>query len=146
MFPISGEKLQTLIPQKPPFVLINSLKEVQDKTCTTIFHFDEHHVLCDHGKLSLAGLLENMAQTAGCKMGYEDYTKGKSPRVGFIGEVRDFVYSRLPKAGEELTTEITIENQVFGSVTVVSGKILLGSEQIASCRMKVFFEAEPEIS
>lgn len=142
MFPISGEKLEALIPQKHPFVLINSLKKVQDKTCTTTFQFDEHHVLSDQGKLSLAGLLENMAQTAGCKMGYDDYMNGKPPRVGFIGEVRDFIYSRLPKAGEELTTEITIENQVFGSVTVVSGKILLGGEQIASCRMKVFFEAE----
>ncbi|MBL0308168.1 MAG: 3-hydroxyacyl-ACP dehydratase [Bacteroidetes bacterium] len=144
MFPINGEKLEQLIPQKKPFVLISSLSSVTDKTCTTTFSFDADHVLCEDGKLSMAGLLENMAQTSGCKLGYEDYLNGKPPRIGFIGEIRDFVYTRLPIIGEELTTEITIENQVFGTVTVVSGRIMNAGNEIASCRMKVFFEPEPE--
>jgi predicted hotdog family 3-hydroxylacyl-ACP dehydratase len=144
MFPINGNELSNLIPQKPPFVLINSLKTINEKICITSFFVTTDHVLFSNGKLSLAGLLENMAQSSGCKLGYEDFMAGKKPRVGFIGEVRDFQYSRLPFAGEELTTEITVENKVFGSVTVVSGKIFSREEEIASCRMKIFFEPEPE--
>lgn len=144
MFPISGDQLTNLIPQKPPFVLINSLDAVNEKSCVTTFTVNPDHVLVDRGKLSLAGLLENMAQSSGCKLGYDDFNEGKKPRVGFIGEVRDFQYSRLPLTGEELRTEITVENKVFGSVTVVAAKIFSGDEEISSCKMKVFFQPEPE--
>lgn len=144
MFPIHGETLTALIPQKHPFVLISSLQEVNDVTCITTFKFDATHVLCENGKLSPAGLLENMAQSAGCKIGYDDFMRGKKHSVGFIGEVRDFAFTRLPNAGEELTTEVTIENKVFGTVTVMTGKIKVKDEEIASCRMKVFFQPEEE--
>ena len=90
----------------------------------------------------LAGLLENMAQSAGCKMGYEDFTENKNSRRGFIGEVKNFSVFRLPDVGEELTTEIIIEGKVFGAVTLVAGKVFVGKEEISSCNMKVFFEPE----
>ncbi len=144
MLPISGQELINLIPQKPPFVLISSLESVNENTCITSFRFTGDHILCDNGKLSPAGLLENMAQSAGCKMGFEDFLSGKKPRVGFIGEVREFEFSRLPLPGEELLTEIIIENKIFGAVTVMSGKVSAGEETIARCKMKVFFQPEPE--
>ncbi len=142
MFPISGDQLIQFIPQKPPFVFINELREVNENKCITTFSFDESNVLCDNGKLSLAGLLENMAQSAGCKMGYEDYIANTKSRRGFIGEVKNFSVCRLPCIGERLTTEIIIEGKVFGAVTLISGKIKVGDEEISSCNMKVFFVPE----
>ncbi len=144
MLPISGEQLIQFIPQKPPFVLISSLTEINEDTCVTTFSFEATHVLCENGKLSAAGLLENMAQSAGCKMGYEDFIAQKKSRRGFIGEVKDFHFTRLPDAGEELITEIIIEGKVFGAVTLIAGKIRSGDVEIASCKMKVFFEPEEE--
>lgn len=144
MFPINGSKLTNLIPQKPPFVFIDSLNDVTENKCITNFTFKADNVLCENGKLMLAGLLENMAQSAGCKMGYEDFTENKKSRRGFIGEVKNFSVSRLPNVGEELTTEITIEGKVFGAVTLIAGKTFVGNEEIASCNMKVFFEPEEE--
>jgi predicted hotdog family 3-hydroxylacyl-ACP dehydratase len=144
MLPIQGENLTAFIPQKHPFVFIDSLDEVTENTCATSFRFNANHQLCENGHLSAAGLLENMAQSAGCKIGFDDFQKGKKHSVGFIGEVRDFAFSRLPEAGEELTTHINIENKVFGTVTVMTGKIMSGEEEIASCKMKVFFQAEEE--
>ena len=144
MFPISGNQLTLFIPQKPPFVFIDSLNEVSDNKCITTFTFKADNVLCENGKLMLAGLLENMAQSAGCKMGYEDFTGNKKSRRGFIGEVKIFSVLRLPNIGEELTTEITIEGKVFGAVTLVAGKVFVENQEIASCKMKVFFEPEEE--
>lgn len=144
MFPISGEQLTNLIPQKPPFVFIHSLNEVSDNKCITTFKFEADNVLFENGKLMLAGLLENMAQSAGCKMGYEDFIENQKSRRGFIGEVKNFSVSRLPIVGEELTTEITIEGKVFGAVTLITGKVFVSDEEISSCNMKVFFEPEPE--
>ncbi|MBP7390014.1 MAG: hypothetical protein KA841_06395, partial [Chitinophagales bacterium] len=143
-FPISGQELVQLIPQKEPFVFISSLLSVDERRCTTTFTFDPNHALCNYGNLSIGGIIENMAQSSGCKMGYENFMKGKPARAAFIGEVREFTYSRLPKAGELLTTEITIENMVFGSVVVIAGKVKVGREAIASCKMKVFFETDEE--
>jgi len=144
MFPINGDRLTQLIPQKPPFVFINSLNEVSADKCVTTFTFEADNVLCENGKLMLAGLLENMAQSAGCKMGHDDFMQGKKPRVGFIGEVKNFSVLRLPNVGEELTTEIIVEGKVFGSVTLIAGKVFVANEAIASCNMKVFFEPEAE--
>ena len=146
MFPISGDRLTNLIPQKPPFVFINSLNEVSDNACITSFTFGTDNVLCENGKLMMAGLLENMAQSAGCKMGYEDFIENKKSRRGFIGEVKDFSVLRIPAAGEQLTTKIKVEGKVFGAVTLIAGKIFVDDEEIASCKMKVFFEPdEPTI-
>ena len=142
MFPINGDRLTQLIPQKRPFVFIDSLNEVITDKCITTFKFEADNVLCENGKLMLAGLLENMAQSAGCKMGYEDFIEKKKSRRGFIGEVKNFSVSRLPEVGEELTTEVTIEGKVFGAVTLIAGKVFVNKEAIASCNMKVFFEQE----
>jgi hypothetical protein len=43
----------------------------------------------------------------------------------------------LPKTGDELITEITIENQIF-DVTLISGKINCNNKIIAQCKMKIF--------
>lgn len=145
-FPIQGDDIIRLIPQKPPFVFISSLENITEQTCTTIFNFDSSCLLCENDHLTIAGVLENIAQSSGCKMGYDDFVAGKDPRAAFIGEVRDFTYSRLPKIGEKLITEITIENKVFGAVVVVFGKVTSNREEIASCRMKVFFEVEEEVA
>jgi predicted hotdog family 3-hydroxylacyl-ACP dehydratase len=141
MFPISGEMLAGLIPQKQPFTFLNSLEEVSETTCTTKFKAEAGNVLCDNGKLNPAGLLENIAQTSGCKLGYENFLKGKSNTLGFIGEVSEFSYNRLPAIEEELTTTVTIEKKVF-DVLIISGKVKIGNEEIAQCRMKVFIAAE----
>ena len=143
MLPISGDKLIELIPQKFPFVLISTLLEVSEKTCSTTFRFDESHVLCWNGQLTSAGLMENIAQTAAAKTGYECLMKGSKIPIGFIGDVRDFVYTKHPKPGEEITTQVTIINEIF-DVTIISGVVRLNGEEIASCVMKIFVEPEPK--
>jgi predicted hotdog family 3-hydroxylacyl-ACP dehydratase len=141
MAPISGKKLVELIPQKPPFVLIGSLLEVSEKTCVTTFKIDAAHVLFHNGKMSTAGLMENIAQTAAAKMGYECFLENKKIPIGFIGDVRDFTFTRLPKADEEITTQIVIDNKIFDA-TMITGKVKLGDEIIATCKMKIFVEPE----
>ena len=76
--PITGQRLIDLIPQKPPFVLISSLLQVSDTRSVTKFTFNESHVLCNSGKLTVAGMMENIAQTAAAKMGYECNLLGKN--------------------------------------------------------------------
>ena len=139
-FPIKGAELISLIPQKHPFVFISSLEKIEGSKGYTTFLFESNHTLCFNNTLTVAGLLEHIAQSAGCKSGYETFIAGKEGRRGFIGEIRNFVCYRLPKAGELLQTEIMLEATVFGSVNIVSGRTKVGAEEIASCTIKIFFE------
>ena len=139
--PIAGQKLIDLIPQKLPFVLISSLHQVSEKHSVTTFTFEETHVLCHEGILTVAGVMENIAQTAAAKMGYECNLQGKKIPIGFIGDVRDFSFTKLPLAGEEIETEIIITNQIF-DVSIITGSVKLNGEEIAHCKMKIFVEPE----
>ena len=139
--PITGQNLIDLIPQKPPFVLISSLQHVSDSHSITTFTFDESHVLSNEGKMTIAGMMENIAQTAAAKMGYECNLLNKKIPIGFIGDVRDFSFTKLPLAGEEIETEIIITNQIF-DVSIITGSVKLNGEEIAHCKMKIFVEPE----
>ena len=141
MLPITGDALIELIPQKPPFVLISGLHQVSEHQCVTTFLVQNTHVLYNKESLSAPALLENIAQTCAVKVGYECSLVNKKVPVGFIGDIKDFRYSRLPKHGEELRTEIVIEHQIF-DVTIIAGKITIDGEEIAGCKMKIFVEPE----
>lgn len=141
MEPITNTDLLALIPQKHPFVMISELVHADEKKCTTQFEILEKNVLCDNGILNPSGLIENIAQSCAAHKGYECMVQNQAVPVGFIGEVRDFTYSKLPKAGDIITTEITIENQIF-DVTLISGKVFHDRIEIASCAMKIFVRKE----
>lgn len=139
--PINGTKLIALIPQRPPFVFISELLELSSSFCKTSFTVSDDCILSDNGIMNAGGLIENMAQTCAAKAGYEYTLINKVIPVGFIGDVRNFSCTQLPKVGEKIFTTIEIENEVFG-VSIISGKVELNGNIIASCKMKIFVEQE----
>ena len=134
---ITGDALLDLIPQRPPFVLIDALVSADDTSCATAFRISGDHVLCDDGRLNHSGLLENMAQTAAAMSGYMARQKGDKQDIGFIGDIRDFTCTHLPSQGDEIITYVDVETEIF-EVTIVIGRVLLADREIASCRMKIF--------
>lgn len=141
MLPVAGDELIELIPQRPPFVMISKLLNAGAGICETSFLVQADNVLCDKGKLNPSGMIENIAQTCAAMKGYECKKENKKAPAGFIGDVKDFSYSMLPVVGEEIQTEIVIEHKIF-DVTLISGKITLNGEEIASCKMKIFVQNE----
>lgn len=141
MLPISGSEMIALIPQRPPFVMIDKLLKADATSATTSFVIRADNVLCDNGKLNTSGLIENMAQTAAAMAGYRSKLINEVRPTGFIGQISNFDCARLPAVGDELITEINEEKEVFG-VAIILGKVLLNNEVIASCKMKIFRMAE----
>ena len=70
-----------------------------------------------------AGLLENMAQTAALGAGYLAKAENRPVVSGYIAAVNNLEVFGLPGVGDELITEVKIENHIF-NVTVISGKVL----------------------
>jgi len=134
---IHVENIQSLIPQRPPFVMIDKLLSFSETATTTGFSVRADNIFVENGLLKEPGLVENIAQTAAARAGYVSQTENKPVQVGYIGAVNNLQVFMLPKTGDELITEITIENQIF-DVTLVSGKITCNGQPVAQCKMKIF--------
>lgn len=135
VFPV--ENIIPLIPQKPPFVMVNKLLHIDETSTRSSFHINGDNVFVKDNLFQEAGLLENIAQTAALRAGYLASEENKPVKTGYIGAVKDFEVFILPKVGDELITEVIIENQIF-DVTVFSGKIWHNENLLARCEIKVF--------
>ncbi|OKS88902.1 3-hydroxyacyl-ACP dehydratase [Mucilaginibacter polytrichastri] len=128
-----------LIPQKAPFVMVDQLLFADETTARCSFIIKADNPLISDGLFQESGLLENIAQTAAAHAGYRAIAENKPVAAGFIGAVKDLEVFALPKTGDELLTEITVEDQVF-EVTVISGKVWCNDQMLASCEMKIFVQ------
>jgi predicted hotdog family 3-hydroxylacyl-ACP dehydratase len=126
-----------LIPQKPPFVMVDQLIFVDEEITRTTFTVQADNVLTENGVFSEAGLIENIAQTAAAGAGYKAMQQNEPVKAGFIGAIKDLEIFGLPKIGQLLETEVHIENQVF-NVTIVTGKVACAGKLLAQCEMKIF--------
>jgi predicted hotdog family 3-hydroxylacyl-ACP dehydratase len=134
---IAIDNIETLIPQRPPFVMIDKLLSFSETTTTTGFSIKTDNIFVEDGLFKEPGLVENIAQTAAARAGYVSQTESKPVLVGYIGAVNNLQVFMLPQTGSELITEITTENQIF-DVTLISGKITCNGQLIAQCKMKIF--------
>jgi predicted hotdog family 3-hydroxylacyl-ACP dehydratase len=131
------EDIRALIPQKAPFVMVGKLLYADETTTRSSFIITNDNVFVKDSIFQEAGLMENIAQTAALRAGYMAQKDRKPVATGYIGAVKDFEVFNLPKIGDELTTEITIQNQIF-NVTVIDGKVWHNGSLLAQCEMKVF--------
>src|SRR4051812_18920654 len=103
------------IPQRPPFVLVTELISCNEERTLSSFTIPQLHVLVEEGKLTESGLVENMAQTAACGMGYRGAEGKEVSRVGFIGALKNLKVKRLPPAGSTITTEVRTLHTVMNA-------------------------------
>ena len=134
---ITVENVQDLIPQRPPFIMIDKLLSFSETATSSSFAIKTNNIFVENGEFKEPGLVENIAQTAAARAGYISKTGNKPVLVGYIGAVNNLQVFFLPKTGDELITEITIENQIF-DVTLISGKIVCNEKKVAQCNMKIF--------
>ncbi len=132
----SQEMLSKLIPQQPPFVLVDKLLVHEQTAVIAGFRVPENHVLVDSaGFLTEAGVVEHFAQTIALYQGYDYFKRDLPAPVGYIGSIKNFEIYTLPRIGDELRTSIDILQQLFG-VTIVRGEVKLDDEVIAIGEMR----------
>lgn len=131
------EDILSLIPQRPPFVMISKLLYSGESITRSSLRVTEDNIFVENGRFREAGLMENIAQTAAARAGYIARMENLPVQVGYIGAVKNLVITGLPRTGDELITEITIKDQVF-DVTIITGKVLCGERIVAQCEMKIF--------
>jgi len=128
--------MRELIPQRPPFVMIDKLLSFDMVFTVTQLEIRDDNVFCKDGRLSAEGLMENIAQTCAARMGYINMTKNEAVKIGVIGSVNNYEVFRLPKVGEVIITTIEMMEEMF-QVTMVKATVKCGEETLAQANMKI---------
>jgi len=128
-----------LIPQKPPMVMIDKLVSSDNRNTRTSFTIAEDNIFCENGFFTEPGIIENMAQTASIKNGFDARLKEQKPPIGFIGEIKNLKIYFLPKINETLMTTITIEYEVLNAL-IIHSQVNCNNNIVAECKMKIFLE------
>lgn len=128
--------LKELIPQRPPFVMIDRLLSCDMVVTVTELEVREDNVFVAEGRLSAEGLMENMAQTCAARMGYINLSKGDKVKIGVIGAVSGFDIFRTPKVGEKIVTTIEVIEELF-QITLAQAVVRCGTEEMARAKMKI---------
>lgn len=127
--------VESLIPQRFPFVMVNELTEYSENHLLSGFEIKEDNLFIQDGLFQASGLIEHQAQSVALHTGYKYYLLGKDAPTGYIGAIKSFEAEQLPKIGDHLKSEVTILNEVMG-VTLVDIVTKLNGEVIAKSQMK----------
>lgn len=129
--------IHELLPQQPPFVMVDKLMHFDETVTTTTFEVRADNIFVDDGTLNACALAENIAQTCATRLGFVNkYILKRAIQLGFIGSIRNMQVMRTPSVGEKLTTTITVREQIMG-LTLVDATILVGEETIVTAEMKI---------
>lgn len=126
-----------LLPQKPPFQLVDTLLMANADGIRTGFTVPQIHPLLHEGLLSEAGLIENMAQTAAAGSGYQCAQRQVAVPVGYIGAIKNLSIHALPAIGHSIETTVRTLHEV-GNASIVAAECRLAEQLIASCELTIF--------
>lgn len=126
---ISGveKNIEAFIPQRAPFVFIDTVESVEVKVARTRYTIPAACPLVTDDILPLSGLMENAAQTCATRAG---------DTIGYIGAVKQMEVTRLPHVGETLTTEAIVVQEVM-NISLMECTTRIGDELIATTTLKI---------
>ncbi|MEP3208027.1 MAG: hypothetical protein ABJN95_02500 [Maribacter sp.] len=135
--------LLSLIPQKKPFVMVDTLRFYTDKKIISGFTISAENILAKNGSFSEPGLIENMAQTIALHTGYKYFLAKKPAPTGYIGAIKKAEVFELPRVSKELTTTVEIIHDIMG-VTLIEAKVECEGQLIAQSEMKTALAKQDE--
>lgn len=133
---ISSVNILDLIPQRPPFIMIDCLTHFDPVLTSSRFTVRDNNLFFSEGRLLASGLIENIAQTCAARIGYINRLSNEVIKLGFIGAVRNLKIYKTPLAGDTIYTTITVKEEVF-QMTLVDAVVKLNDETIAEAEMKI---------
>lgn len=129
--------VQSLIPQRPPFVMIDRLEHFDMVVTQTSFTVRPDNIFVEDNLLSASGLLENMAQTCAARMGYINSLSNEGVKVGVIGTMRGFKILSLPQVGQRLFTSLQVQEEMFNIVLGTTTVCDADNNVLATGQMKI---------
>jgi predicted hotdog family 3-hydroxylacyl-ACP dehydratase len=127
---------EKILPQRPPFVMIDNLTAYDDETTSTRLTVRDDNIFVEDGRMLATGVVENVAQTCAARLGYYNLISGLPVKIGYIGAVNNMHVMRCPLVGETVDTTIRVKEEVFG-MTLVYAEVRVADETIVTADMKI---------
>ena len=115
------------IPQRPPFVFIDTIEDMNEKSARTCYAIPDTCPLFSDGILPLSGLMENAAQTCSVIAGN---------RIAYLGAVKQMEVTRFPHVGETLCTEAVVKQEML-NISLIECITRIQDETIATATIKI---------
>lgn len=131
-----AEDILSLVPQKPPFVMVDKLLECDENQATTSFVVRADNVMVSAGEFTEGGMMENIAQSAAAGAGYITRDSG-GHAGGYIVSVKNFEVFALPKVNDELITTVDKVGRMLGML-IIAGIVTCNNVVLAKCEMSIF--------
>lgn len=134
---IDQNQIEKYIPQRPPFVMLDSLLSANENGFESTFTILPAHIMLFNGVLSEGALVENIAQTCAAGFGYLNSLKGEAAgQLGFIGSVSKLVVHGEAHENDALETSIKCLS-TFESIHLVEGSVSANGKLLLVCQMKI---------
>ena len=141
-FDFGAVRISEVIPQRPPFVMVDSLVRFDANGVETSFTVREDNILLENGSLDPAGILENIAQSCAVRIGFiSKYILLRGVDIGYICAIRDMDIMRTPSVGETLSTTVSVRDEIMG-MTIVEAEVKSGRSLIAKGTMSTALKKE----
>lgn len=127
--------IKDLLPQQPPFIMVDKLVSLDDKTVTSEFEIREDNIFLNDGHLLASGMIENIAQTCAAGIGYKNKSNSGSVKIGVIGALNNFNINRLPRKDEKITTIVSFVGEVFQMI-MFDAIVKFGDEELATASIR----------
>jgi len=129
-------QITEIIPQRKPFIFVDSLLQCDEEMAVTSFKICEDSLFTYNGVFQTAGLIENIAQSCVSKIGYmAKYVEHGKVTIGYIGDVHHLKVNRNPEVGETIQTTVIFGNNIAG-IQLCEAVIRVGDEIIAQSSIK----------
>ena len=137
--------IHELLPQQEPFVMVDTLTFFDEKTTSTKFTVRKDNIFVEDGVLNECAIAENIAQTCAARLGYiNKYILKRGIQIGFIGGIKNLMFSETPKVGDVLDTTIYVTEQVM-EITLVNATVKCCDRIIATAEMKIAMAEEVKL-
>ena len=133
--------LQEIIPQRPPFVMIDGITDYEYERVGTRLKIRPDNIFLDDGRFMPAGIIENIAQSCAARIGYHSWLQGLPIQIGLIGAVKHFVLHGQPRVNDTLDTVITVVGEAFGMV-LINAEAFVDGEIMATAEVKIALTEE----
>jgi 3-hydroxyacyl-[acyl-carrier-protein] dehydratase len=130
------ETIQSVIPQRPPFVMVDNLIMATPELCETDFTVREDNIFVKENRLQEPALIENIAQTCAAGFGYVNSANDSKGLLGFIGGINKVIVHELPEVNSLISTKVEVIYKLQ-NIYSVKGENFCEGRKLLECELKI---------
>jgi predicted hotdog family 3-hydroxylacyl-ACP dehydratase len=128
--------VRAIIPQREPFVMIDSLLFAEGNRIETTFNVSPDNIFVEDRYFREFGLIENVAQSFAAGIGIiKGVSQGESAE-GFMAALSELTVYGLPEVGKTIYTEVLVTAS-FEKLYQLYGKCFTDGKLLMECTMKL---------